>query len=96
MQWALAIALLVRLTWVARRRTPEAEAGRWAAGVTGEDMVAAELAQLEPDHVVIHNLPLPGRGDADHVVVGPAGVVVIETKYLAGRIVCQATVCGCN
>ncbi|MDQ6671522.1 MAG: NERD domain-containing protein [Chloroflexota bacterium] len=80
MQWALAIALLVRLTWVARRRTPEAEAGRWAAGVTGEDMVAAELAQLEPDHVVIHNLPLPGRGDADHVVVGPAGVVVIETK----------------
>ena len=37
----------------------------------------------------IHNLPLEGRGDADHVAVGPAGAVVIETKYLAGRIVCQ-------
>jgi len=26
--------------------------------------------------------------DADHVVVGPAGVVVVETKYLAGRVTC--------
>jgi hypothetical protein len=88
LQWVLAIALLARLTWLARR-TPSAEAGRWAAGATGENMVAAELEQLEDDHVVIHNLPLPGRGDADHVVVGPAGVVVIETKYLAGRIAYQ-------
>jgi Nuclease-related domain len=65
------------------------DAARWAAGAVGENIVADTLARLGNDHVVIHNLPLDGRGDADHVVVGPAGVVVVETKYLAGRIVCQ-------
>jgi len=67
----------------------EDEAARWAAGAVGENIVAGALARLGNDHVVIHNLPLDGRGDADHVVVGPAGAVAIETKYLAGRIVCQ-------
>jgi len=88
LQWAFAIALLVRVGWLATRRAPRAEAAIWAAGATGEDLVAQALAELTADHVVIHNLPLAGHGDADHVVVGPAGVVVIETKYLAGRITC--------
>ena len=65
------------------------EAARWAAGTFGEEIVASALARLGNDHVVIHNLPIERRGDADHVVVGPPGVVVVETKYLAGRIVCQ-------
>jgi Nuclease-related domain len=89
LEWALAIGLLLRLSWLGTRRAPEAETARWAAGATGEQIVSDALAQLGSDHVVIHNLPIPGRGDADHVVVGPAGVVVIETKYLAGRIICQ-------
>jgi hypothetical protein len=65
------------------------EAARWAAGAVGESIVANALARLGDDHVAIHNLPLEGCGDVDHVVVGPAGAVVIETKYLAGRIVCE-------
>src|ERR1051325_5559713 len=79
------------MTWLATRRdSTEADVARWDAGATGEQIVSDALAQLEADHVVIHNLPIAGRGDADHGVVGPAGVVVIETKYLAGRIICQA------
>jgi hypothetical protein len=66
------------------------EAARWVAGAFGESLVAGELGRLGDNYVVVHNLPLVGRGDADHVVVGPAGVVVIETKYLAGRVVCAA------
>jgi hypothetical protein len=90
-EWALAIGLLSRMTWlVTRRGSAEVEAARWAAGASGEQIVSDALAELKADHVVIHNLPVPGHGDADHVVVGPAGVVVVETKYLAGRIVCQA------
>jgi hypothetical protein len=65
------------------------EAARWAAGAAGENIVADALAQLGSDHVVIHNLPLDRYGDVDHVVVGPAGAVVVETKYLAGRIICR-------
>jgi hypothetical protein len=64
------------------------EAARWAAGTFGEEIVASALARLGNDHVIIHNLPIERRGDADHVVVGPADAVVVETKYLAGRIVC--------
>lgn len=90
-EWALAIGLLSRMTWLATRgSSAEAETARWAAGASGERIVSDVLGQLEADHVVIHNLPIAGRGDVDHVVVGPAGVVVIETKYLAGRIICQA------
>jgi hypothetical protein len=90
-EWALAIGLVSRMTWlVTRRDSAEGETARWAAGATGEQIVSDALAQLEADHVVIHNLPVPGRGDADHVVVGPAGVFVVETKYLAGRIICQS------
>jgi len=70
--------------------TEQDEVARWAAGATGERVVAEALGRLGSDHVVINNLPLARRGDADHVVVGPAGVVVIETKYLSGRIICEA------
>jgi hypothetical protein len=66
------------------------EAARWAAGATGERVVAEVLSGLGGEHIVINNLPLARRGDADHVVVGPVGVVVIETKYLSGRIICDA------
>ena len=88
LQWVFGLCFLLRLGWLARRRGPAAEAAIWAAGAAGEDLVAHALAQLGSDHVVIHNLPLLGRGDADHVVIGPAGVVVVETKYLAGRVTC--------
>jgi Nuclease-related domain len=70
--------------------TVDDEAARWAAGAAGERVVAEALARLGGDHVVINNLPLARRGDADHVVVGPAGAVVIETKYLSGQIICEA------
>src|SRR5207237_8630913 len=81
-EWALAIGLLVRLSWlVSRRASSEAEAARWNAGATGETIVSDALGLLEADHVVIHNLPIAGRGDVDVVVVVPAVVVAIETKY---------------
>jgi len=88
LEWALSIGLVIRFFGRHRARSAQDDAARWAAGALGENIVAAALAQLEADHVVINNLPLAGCGDADHVVVGPAGVVVVETKYLAGRVSC--------
>src|SRR5579864_1284200 len=52
---------------VDRAAAPDDEAARRAAGALGENIVADALAQLGHDHVVIHNLPLAGRGDVDHV-----------------------------
>jgi hypothetical protein len=69
-------------------------AGRLAAyvkGARGEEAVARELAFLPAAYRVFHGLGRArwrpgGPGDVDHVVVGPNGVFVIETKHWSGRI----------
>jgi hypothetical protein len=54
-------------------------------GIQGEQKVADVLALLEPHGFrVLHDLDI-GRGNADHVVVGPTGLFVIETKDWGGR-----------
>jgi hypothetical protein len=54
-------------------------------GIEGEERVAELLAALEPEGFrTLHDLDL-GRGNADHVVIGPTGVFVIETKDWGGR-----------
>ena len=60
-------------------------------GMSGERHVAHVLArELPDDYVLINGLKLPrGAGDIDHLVVGPTGVFLLETKTMAGRIVCQ-------
>ncbi len=60
-------------------------------GARGEETVARILALLPSDYRVIHGLNLPGRhavdlSDYDHVVIGPSGVFVVETKNWSGRI----------
>ncbi|MDQ3809326.1 MAG: NERD domain-containing protein, partial [Chloroflexota bacterium] len=60
------------------------------AGRNGERDVRAALArELSEDFVVLNGLTLPpAADDLDHVVVGPTGVFLLETKTMAGQIVC--------
>jgi hypothetical protein len=60
-------------------------------GMTGERHVGQVLArELPQEYVLINGLKLPrGAGDIDHLVVGPSGVFLLETKTMAGRIVCE-------
>lgn len=69
------------------------EARSWYQGVLGERRVAQLLAQLGPQWTVLHSVPF-GRGstDIDHVVIGPGGVFVINTKYSPGKDVWSAGV----
>jgi hypothetical protein len=62
------------------------EHGRWLRGAEGEEAVGGILDRLTADgwHV-IHDVTF-GRGNIDHVVVGPGGVFAVETKSHAGRI----------
>ena len=57
-------------------------AGRWAAGAAGERATARALEGVEREgYTVLHDVRLRGRRwNLDHVLLGPAGVVVIETK----------------
>ncbi len=59
---------------------------RRVQGAVEEETVAALLAPLEADgFVVLHDLDT-GRGNVDHVVVGPTGIFVLETKAWTGRV----------
>lgn len=53
-------------------------------GARGEERVARELGLLPGEYTVLNGLVLPGDSgapaDLDHVVVGPSGVWVVETK----------------
>ncbi|OPZ86642.1 MAG: Nuclease-related domain protein [bacterium ADurb.Bin429] len=62
------------------KRIRDAEGGAWA-----EDIIGALLTKLPDSYVVIHNLPFAG-GDIDHIVVGPTGLFVIDTKSHSGRV----------
>jgi len=71
---------------VARRRRESERLARrferWERGAEVEERTAEALAALPPGWVVLHEVAWPGRryANIDHVVVGPGGVFVIETK----------------
>ena len=84
--WVVALAL-----WHLHRRVLprmdqiERERLRYVAGATGADRVAWLLDNLSDQHFVLHDVPTP-TGNLDHVVIGPQGVFVIETKNWRGVV----------
>jgi hypothetical protein len=61
----------------------------WEAGAEGERRTAAVLAELATEGwQVLHDVHWPGRpfANIDHIIVGPAGVLVIDSKNWSGRI----------
>jgi hypothetical protein len=63
----------------------------WTVGKYGEETVSAALKSLPNDFVLLNDLMLPdGRGNVDHLVIGPNGLFVIETKNYSGYVKCWA------
>lgn len=62
------------------------EAMPWFVGAMGErQMARGPLASLPPEWVVLHSVGVGMRGaDIDHVLIGPAGVVTVNTKTHRG------------
>ncbi|MDE2103401.1 MAG: NERD domain-containing protein [Patescibacteria group bacterium] len=57
-------------------------------GLRGEQVVAEELATpdlLATGYVSFHDVPGNGPWNIDHVVIGPSGIYVLETKTRARR-----------
>ncbi len=82
-------ALRVLAAWIAGFTTAVAITGwligghvsslPWMWGATGERQTASQLERLPTPWRVIHDVP-DGRGNWDHIAIGPAGVYVIDTK----------------
>src|SRR5919198_1511715 len=73
--------------WALRFR-PSAETLAWRRGAAGERRTARLLQPLERHGwTVLHDLAIPGsRANIDCLAIGPAGVVVIDSKRYRGRL----------
>ncbi|MFA9444468.1 NERD domain-containing protein [Egicoccus sp. AB-alg6-2] len=57
----------------------------WRRGAEGEEVVARRLERLPRPWAVVHDLTVGRRGaNLDHLVLGPAGIFVLNTKNLTG------------
>jgi hypothetical protein len=68
------------------RSSPDASA--WRRGAAGERRTARLLGPLERHGwAVLHDLAVPGsRANIDHMVIGPGGVFVIDSKQYRARL----------
>jgi hypothetical protein len=60
----------------------------WATGADGETRTARFLEPLSAEGFrVLHDRRIPGsRANIDHIVIGPPGVFVVETKSFGGQL----------
>jgi hypothetical protein len=81
----LAVAVLVG--WWLRFR-PSEQARAWQRGADGERHTARLLDRLTRDgFVVFHDLAVPDSpANVDHLVIGPSGVFVIDSKQWTGSV----------
>jgi hypothetical protein len=78
------------LLWLANyanRRVDKHETDRmsWRKGAVGEYEVGAELERLSDNYFLFNDVDI-GRGNIDHIVVGPTGFFAIETKDWKGVV----------
>ncbi|MGP0101696.1 MAG: nuclease-related domain-containing protein [Solirubrobacteraceae bacterium] len=78
------IALLASMFVISRYVLPLVE--RRDRGATGEEQVGGLLDEMTGDGWrVIHDASL-GRGNVDHILIGPSGIFTIETKSHPGPV----------
>jgi hypothetical protein len=75
------------LGWQLRFR-PSPDSRAWRRGAAGERRTARLLAPLERHGwAILHDLAIPGsQANIDHLVIGPGGVLVIDSKQYRGRL----------
>ena len=78
--------------WALRFR-PSPEARAWRRGAVGERRTARLLGPLERHGwAILHDLALPGSpANIDHLMIGPGGVLVIDSKQYRGRLQLDAS-----
>lgn len=76
----------VRTAWD-RLRGKHNDERAWRRGADGEERVARSLSRLPKGWYVFHDLTVgSGGANLDHLVIGPGGVFVLNTKNLTGNV----------
>jgi nuclease-like protein len=83
----LGLTAAVLAAWRLRFR-PSEQVTAWQRGAQGERRTARLLDRLTGDgYVVFHDLAVPGSlANVDHLVIGPSGVFVIDSKQWTGSV----------
>jgi hypothetical protein len=83
----LLLSILPLITFFFYQHKYRVYSGGWA----GEKQIINLLNdRLSDDFILLNDLYLRGGGgDIDHVIVGPSGVFVLETKNWNGKIICN-------
>ena len=83
--WAMALGVVVGFWFHLVDAVPE-HIARWERGADGERRTAAALRRLpRSDWTVVHDLDT-GAGNVDHLLIGPGGPVLLETKTWTGVV----------
>ena len=61
---------------------------RYKKGLAGEQAVSQALMGLDDSYYIVHDAPI-GGANIDHIVIGPNGIFVLETKHFSRRVECQ-------
>jgi hypothetical protein len=85
--WIAVLAAGV-VSWGVRFRV-SSDADKWRRGARGERRTARQLNRLaRHGWIIFHDLAAPGsRANIDHLVIGPRGVFLIDSKNWRGRLV---------
>ena len=89
--WGLGIGLAVAVT-AALIDSPPHHIERWRQGAEGEKATAKALRPLARDGWVLLNDLDTGRGNIDHLLIGPPGVFLLDSKNLFGALSVKAGV----
>jgi hypothetical protein len=89
--WMLGFFGGVALTFfLLMRWSPPGWIENWEVGALGEEATGRQLAKLDSTRwSVIHDVDT-GRGNVDHLVIGPGGVFVLDSKRVGGRVIVRA------
>jgi Nuclease-related domain len=83
------VGLMITIGAIALFREHFTRWSNWFVGKRGEVAIAEALKALPNDYMLLNDLMLPdGRGNVDHLVMGPNGLFVIETKNYSGFLKC--------
>jgi hypothetical protein len=71
--------------WAWVRDTPPYYVENWQRGYEGESRTADALTSLPDGWRIWHDVPA-ANGNYDHIVLGPGGLFVLDSKYLRGEL----------
>ena len=71
---------------LAARMNPPTWIEQWQSGAYGEQRTGRELEKLSSEWLVLHDLTRSNGTNIDHVVVGPPGVFLLDTKNIGTEV----------